>query len=769
MAYHITLPERGGTIYTDEDYARAEAFTPWRMEGRLPGAVGPVEWLPDSSRFWFRLGTAGGWRFQTGEPSSASTRDAFDHDHLVAALTTATERKVRPERLELSNLSWPGPSSIEFDFADDRWRWDGQECRRLTEDERYGVRSPDGGRLAFTRDHDLWVRDLATGAERRLTDGGRADSFYGGVVPSPLRSAGLPGAGQPWRDTAVLWSPDGRRLLTHRIDTAGAGKITMSLSTPLSGAARPEAVEYLYPLPGDEVLPTASLLIIDLDSEQVTPVDIPPLEMYYYGSPIPAAGAASRSMWWRADGEAFYLLRRFRGHRRVALYEVGADGTSRVVVEESAGTPIDTNLSTSGPVNQRTIDGQDLTVWYSQQDGWGHLYLYRTSTGKLIRRLTSGEWAVADVCHADAAFVYFTAVGRNPDEDPYLRRLYRIRLDDPEAEPELLTGQAGNHQISFAPDGSSFLTTWSMIDSAPVTQLCRPDGEVTGTIATVDLGGLAASGWAYPERFAAPARDGHTLVYGVILRPSTFDPAISYPVIDSIYGGPQMNQAPVAMTEAATAGHRLWQAQALAELGFVVVMIDGLGMPYRSREFRDVSYRNLADAGLPDHISALRSLAERYPCLDLDRVGIFGHSAGGYASAQALLAHPDFYKVCVSSAGNHDHRIDKASWIERYQGWPVGDYYDEQANKAIADRLAGKLLLIHGEADENVPVAATLSLADALVAADKDFDLLILPNRPHACGADPYVIRRRWDYFVRHLAGQQPPRYKLRRTPDAGN
>ncbi|HEY3955409.1 MAG TPA: DPP IV N-terminal domain-containing protein [Streptosporangiaceae bacterium] len=735
------------------------------MESRLPGVAGPVEWLPDSSRFWFRLGTTGGWRFQIGGQPGGSSRDAFDHDQLAAALAAATERKVPPERLELSKLSWRGTVRIEFDFADDRWCWDGQDCHRLTGDERYGVRSPDGDRLAFSRDHDLWVRDLVTGAERRLTDGGRADSFYGRVVPSPLRSAGLPGAGQPWRETAVLWSPDGRRLLTHRIDTAGAGKITMSLSAPLSGAVRPEAVEYLYPLPGDEVLPAASLLIIDLGSGRITPVDIPPLEMYYYGTPIPAAGAASRSMWWRADGESLYLVRRFRGHRRVVLYEVAADGTSRAVVDESAATPIDTNLSTSGPVNHRTIDGQDLTVWYSQRDGWGHLYLYRTSTGELIRRLTSGEWAVADVCHADAASVYFTAVGRDPDDDPYLRRLYRIRLGEPGAQPELLTRQDGSHQISFAPDGSRFLTTWSMIGSAPVTQLCQPAGEVTGTIATADLSDLVDSGWTYPERFAAPARDGQTKVYGVILRPSTFDPAISYPVIDSIYGGPQMNQAPVAMTEAATAAHRLWQAQAIAELGFVVVMIDGLGMPYRSREFRDVSYRNLADAGLPDHISALRSLAGRYPYLDLDRVGIFGHSAGGYASAQAILAHPDFYKVCVSSAGNHDHRLDKASWIERYQGWPVGDHYVEQANRAIAGRLEGKLLLIHGEADENVPVAATLSLADALVAADKDFDLVILPNRPHACGADPYVIRRRWDYFVRHLAGQQPPRYPLRRTP----
>lgn len=748
-------------IYSVEDYARAESFLPWQMETRVPGEVTEIAWLPGSPRYRFKLSTQEGWRYRIADASAGTEhQDAFDHEGLAAALVEATDEKVDPSRLKPTRIDYRGADDLEFDFNDARWRWDGSELRQFSEEDQFGVRSPDGTKIAFNRDHDLWVREVATGIERRLTCGGKEGSFYGAVLPSPLRAAGLPGAGQPWKDTKVLWSPDSSRLLTHRIDTAGAGTITMSLSTPRSGSIRPEAVEYFYPLPGDDPLPTATLVLIDLASDDSTPVDIAPLELYYYGSPIPGPDSSSRNMWWRQDGSSLYLLRLFRGDRHATLYEIGADGSSRVIVDEEAETPVDSNLSTSGPVNHRTIEDQDLTLWYSQRDGWGHLYTYRTSTGTLLNQLTSGEWAVADVLHVGDGYVYFTAVGRNVSEDPYIRRLYRVRLDGSSAEPELLTPQDGSHEVSFAPDGGYFISTWSKVDRAPVAELVRSSGESVGVIAEVDLSALTESGWQFPERFSAPSRDGRTRVYGVIVRPTNFDPDKSYPVIDSIYGGPQMNQAPVGLTETA----RIWAAQAIAELGFVVVLIDGLGMPYRSKEFRDVSYRNLGDAGLPDHISAMRDLKVRYPNLDLDRVGTFGHSAGGYASTHAILAHPEFYKVCVSGAGNHDHRTDKAWWIERYQGWPVGDHYIEQANRTLAGRLQGKLLLIHGEADENVPVASTLSLADALIAADKDFDLLILPNRSHACGSEPYVIRRRWDYFVRHLAGQEPPSYSIRKS-----
>jgi dipeptidyl aminopeptidase/acylaminoacyl peptidase len=309
------------------------------------------------------------------------------------------------------------------------------------------------------------------------------------------------------------------------------------------------------------------------------------------------------------------------------------------------------------------------------------------------------------------------------------------------------------------------LDTYSRLDLTPVSLVRGAAGELMCELERADITALLATGWRPPERFAAKARDGITDVYGAIFRPSRFDENTTYPVIDNIYGGPQVNQAPTSFADSAGSGgptrsgrgRGFWHAQALAELGFVVVMIDGLGMPGRARAYSDVSYRNLEDGGVPDHIAVLRQLGDRYPYLDLSRVGIFGHSAGGYASTRAIFTYPDFFRVCVSSAGNHDHRLDKAVWVERYMGLPVRDHYREQANQSLAHHLKGKLLLIHPEMDENVHPASTMVVVDALIKANKDFDLLILPNLPHYCDFDPYFVRKRWDYFVRHLLGAEPP------------
>ncbi len=749
-------------MYAEDSYRRAEAFLPWRVVDAISGTAGPVQWAEDSTLAWYRVTTGPGWRYVVVDPASGDRRPAFDHDRLAAALGAAD-----PTHLDLDDLTWnpsfpepvEGRAGWKFTHHDTRWHCDpeGSNARPLAEAERDAARSPDGRLEAFTRDHDLWLRDHRTGAERRLTKDGTAEAYYGRPVPSPLRAAGLPGAGQPWRETAALWSPDGRLLITHRMHTAGAGRLTMTRSgRPLGD--RPDAVEYLYPLPGDRNPPRAELIIIEVEPGRLTPVALEPIEQLYYGSPVPRAGQRSRRLWWSPDGSACYLLRSSRGCLRLTLHRIdAATGAATVLAEEESATPVDPNLTTSGTPNVAVLSGGREVIWYSHRDGWGHLYLQDAESDR-VRQVTSGDWAVADLVHVDedARAVWFTAMGRA--SDPYWRQLLRVGLDG--GEPELITPDDADHAVSFAPDGRACTVSRAGLDSAPVLELWRPDGTAIGTLERGDHQGLLDRGWRPPERLIATARDGRTEIRGVIIRPTDFDPSRRYPVIDAIYAGPQTNVAPASFADL-DEKHAYWQAQAIAELGFVVVMIDGLGMPYRSREFRDVSYRDLGDAGLPDHLGALRQLAERHPQLDLDRVGIYGHSAGGYASCRAMLAHPEFYRVCVSSAGNHDHRLDKAWWIERYQGWPVGVHYTEQANRTQAHRLQGKLLLIHGELDENVPVAATLSLAEALVAADKDFDLLILPGRPHACAADPYLIRRRWDYFVRHLAGAEPPPYAI--------
>ncbi|HZC27282.1 MAG TPA: DPP IV N-terminal domain-containing protein [Actinopolymorphaceae bacterium] len=707
---------------TSRDYARAEGFLPWHVRGRLFGTGIQPRWSGDGDRFTYDVTTREGKRFVAVDPD-ARTREVSDSP-------------IEPE---------PAPE-------------DGA-----------GVASPDGHRVAFVRDGDLWVRDATSGVETALTSDGDETCPYATVLPSPLVAAGLlPAGSKPPDRPAVLWAPDSRRLLTHRLDTRGAGELTLVQSAPPDGAVRPKRFTYAYPLPGDEVVPTATLMIVDVDEGTVTPLDLPPAELLYYGTPLPTDPDApgGRSIWWHPDGSRCYVLRSGRGNLTLTLWECdAATGAGRMLVEESGDTPADPSLTVSGAANVRVLADGAQVLWYSHRDGWGHLYLHEPGSGA-VRQVTSGAWAVEDVLHVDEAarVAYVTGLGREPDRNPYDRLVYRVPLDG--GEPTLLTPDDGSHLVTMAPSGRYFVTTWARVDSAPVTDLRSIEGSQVMTLETVDVDDLTEAGWTFPERFTAPARDGRTQITGVMIRPTTFDPRRRYPVIDAIYAGPQTNQAPASFAEITQQrGAGFWQAQALAELGFVVVMIDGLGMPYRSKAFRDVSYKNLADAGLPDHIAALRHLATTRPYLDLDRVGIYGHSAGGYASCQAMLAHPDFYKVCVSSAGNHDHRQDKAWWVERYMGWPVGDHYRDQANRTRAHELAGKLLLIHGEMDENVHVASTLALVDALVAANKDFDLLVLPNRTHACGSDPYVVRRRWDYFVRHLAGGDPPSYRI--TPDA--
>jgi dipeptidyl-peptidase 4 len=372
--------------------------------------------------------------------------------------------------------------------------------------------------------------------------------------------------------------------------------------------------------------------------------------------------------------------------------------------------------------------------------------------------------------HEGERWVAFTALGREPGVDPYHNQLCRVSLDGAPGDGPFdgatrLTSGDGDHTVRYSPDGAWFVDIVSDTTTPPVTTLHDASGSRIATLERADVSTLLATGWTPPERFHAKARDGVTEVYGVVIRPTGYDPVGSYPVIDYIYGGPQTTIAPTTFTDATPftdpfrngRGSGFWQAQAIAELGFVVVMIDGLGMPGRSRAFHDRSYRDLADAGIPDHIAAIRQLGDRDPALDTGRVGIYGHSAGGYASARAILDHGDFYSVCVSSAGNHDHRTDKASWVERYMSPEVGEHYDAQANRTIAHQLTGRLLLVHGEMDENVHPAATLALADALIRANRDFDLLIIPNRPHRLDDDPYFLRRRWDYFVRHLLDAEPP------------
>ncbi|HET9017212.1 MAG TPA: DPP IV N-terminal domain-containing protein [Thermomicrobiaceae bacterium] len=763
------------------DYARAESFLPWNVRPLIHNATVTPHWLDDGSdRFWYRRTSPEGAAFVLVDPATATREPAFDHVRLAAALSEASGRACVHTQLPFEEIRLvDGGQTLGFSVDGQGWTCDLETyaCARSdwTEPAKDELRSPDGAWAAFTRGGNLFVREVASGREQQLTDD--AEPYYDYASHPDARQSAVTdrALGKPLPPAAV-WSPDSRRLLTYRLDQRSVGEMHLLQSVPPDGSFRPVLHRYRYPLPGDASAGEAALLIVDVPSGDTRWLQTPPLSDSVVVNPFELG-----QVWWSKDGKRIYVVRGTRDRRHVALEVVDADsGAARTVLEESGSTTTyPHHIVTESPINTvHELDGGRAVTWFSTRSGWGHLYVHDATTGAVRRPLTSGPWTVREVVRldADGGWLYFTAGGREPERDPYLRHLYRVRVDG--SELALLTPEDAEHGVTFSPSGAFFLDTHSRIDLAPVTVLRAAAGEQVLTLEEADVSGLAARGWSFPERVRVMARDGVTPLYGMVIRPSTFDPQRRYPVLDAIYPGPQTIRTPKAFPDVTT---QFWQDQALAELGFLVVTLDGQGTPYRWKAFHDVAYgtRFGEAGGLADHVAGLRQLAERDESLDLERVGIYGHSGGGYASTRALLEFPDFYKVAVSSAGNHDQRGYVAFWAETWMGRDP-ESWTEQDNIQLARRLQGKLLLVHGELDDNVHPSLTLRLVDALITADKDFDLLIIPNTNHGlfdtrrglkaqanarAYGNPYFVRRRWDYFVRHLVGVEPPEYHL--TPPA--
>jgi dipeptidyl aminopeptidase/acylaminoacyl peptidase len=461
---------------------------------------------------------------------------------------------------------------------------------------------------------------------------------------------------------------------------------------------------------------------------------------------------------WGSGSDDFYYTHGKRDYTQQELLHLDLrTGQARTLLTEKQPTFVELAPSGGFP-NWRMVNGNRDVLWWSERDGWGHLYRFDAVTGVLKNRVTEGPWLVSEIHRVDEAtgFVYFTALAREEGRDPYFRHLYRVRLDG--TGLQLLTPEDADHGVSVAPSGRYFVDTYSTRTSPPVTVLRRSDGTVAMTIEQADVSLYEELGGVYPEPFKVKARDGVTDLYGLIYRPSNYDSSKKYPVIDYIYPGPQVGSIGSRSFSVSPRG----DAQALAELGFLVVQIDALGTPLRSKAFHDAYYANMGDNGIADQVAGIQQLAARDPSLDLTRVGIFGHSGGGFASTDAMLRYPDFFHVAVSSAGNHDNRSYDYSWGEKYQGLLArngtgGDNFDSQANHLLAKNLKGKLMLMYGTLDDNVHPNATLLVVDELVKHNKNFDMLVMPNRNHGFAGEPYVVRRTWDYFVEHLLDVEPP------------
>ncbi len=744
---------------TAEDYARAEKFMSYNTGPLVLRAGVRPTWLPDG-RFWYRVTTENGAEFVMVDPARGTRSPAFDHAKLAAALSSVAGAKYEAFKLPFQQIEYSAAGkAVSFNVERRRFSCDLQiyQCSAADENRnqqqrggRFGAdamsTSPDGKRTAFIRDYNLWVRDVSTGKETQLTTDGVKDFGYA------TNNAGWTKSDNP----VLAWSPDSKKIATFQHDARGVGEMYL-VNTQLG---HPKLEAWKYPLPGDEKIFMIERVIIDLETAKVVRLKMPADPHRSSLNDHVVVSGTWADVQWSADSAQLAFVSASRDRKEVKLRLADPlTGAVRDVLEEKVDTFFESSAaSTSGRVNWRYLSASNEVLWYSQRDDWGQLYLYDAQTGKLKNQITTGAGNVTQLLRVDEKnrHLYFLGVGKEQGRDPYFRHFYRIGFDSKGLK--LLTPEDADHDIALAPSGGFFTDSYSKPDVPPVAVLRDADGKQVLTLEKADISRLLATGWKAPQPITVKARDGVTDLYGLMYVPTKLDTSKKYPIINNLYPGPQTGSVR-GRNFSAERGDQ----QALAELGFVVVQIDGMGTPWRSKKFHTTWYGNMGDNTLPDQVTAMKQLAQRYSWIDIERAGIYGHSGGGNATATALFNYPDFFKVGVAQAGNHDNRLYEDDWGEKWQGLLVRNpdgttNYDNQSNPAIAKNLKGKLLLAHGTMDNNVPPYSTLLVVDALIKANKDFDLIMFPNRGHGFGNEPYMVRRRWDYFVKHLLGAEPPK-----------
>lgn len=706
-------------VVTTADYDRASSQLAPSLAGLVVGGTVAATWLPDD-RFWYRTTTASGPQVVLVDPAK-KTRVVCD----------------------VARTNCPGVPILIDTTAGGRGGRGGVPAGA---GGRGGagnaVLSPDGKRAAFIRDWNLWVRDVATGTEKKLTTDGAKDFGYA-----------TDNAGWASSDRAILlWSPDSKKIATQQQDERNVGEMYL-VETKVG---HPVLKAWKYPLPGDSVVAMLSRVIIDVDSAKVLRLQTPP--DFHRGTIGDNITMADYN--WSPDGSRLAFVSTSRDHKSATFRVADANtGAVQTLFDETVSTHFEARTG------WRMLWASNEILWYSQRDDWGQLYLYDLATGKLKSKVTSGEGPVTRIERIDekTRTLWYAANGREKGQDPYFAHFYRIGLDG--KTQVSLTPDVGDHTMQLSPSGKYLIDSYSQPDVPHVVTLRDANGKLVMPLEKADITRLQATGWKPPVPIKVKADDGTTDLYGLMFRPSNLDPNRKYPIINNAYPGPQSGSVGSRQFTAAR-GDR----QALAELGFIVVSIDGRGTPGRSKSFHDAYYGRMGrDNTIPDQVAGMKDLARQYPYIDIDKAAMWGHSGGGFITAGAMFRYPDFFKVGIAESGNHDQRQYEDDWGERYQGLlvrnPDGtDNYDIEANQTFAKNLKGHLLLAHGTMDNNVPPYNTLLVADALIKANKDFDLLMLPNQAHGFGTmSNYMMRRRWDYFVTHLLGAEHPKeYEIR-------
>lgn len=714
----------------DSLYKRADSFRD-QYATKYYNGISEIGAIEKTDLFWYLTQTPRGTEFLMIDVTKKNTISAFDQQKVATLLSNFDDlNKIEPYDLpfryiifnqfvdtlkfRIENFDYTIPlkeySISREPVRNDQNRYWGSVQR---DNANRKVKSPDGKNEAYISEGNLWVTDLVTKESKQLSYDGTDYEYY---------------------STDINWSPDSKKIVSCKYRPGGDRKLLLISSSPID-QLQPQTFTYDYPKPGDALPIRRPVLFILDECKQIT-FDVPNVEEQYMLGKIN----------WHEDSGYFTFHFNRRGHQQYVVYSGDINGRLYPIVDERADTFIYYNKISTNWLKK----GEEL-LWVSERDGWSHLYLYDVPSGKVKKQITRGEWVVKDVIHVDEATrtVIIKACGMVKNEDPYLEKYYKVSLDN--GKITALTPENANHSVTFSTDYQYLVDSYSRVDLPPsIVVRSVSDGKVIFKPENQpDVSKAVESGWKMPEVFTAKGRDGVTDIWGVIIRPANFDPNKKYPVIEYIYAGPHDSHVPKSFSIV----HR---SSELSELGFITVMIDGMGTANRSKAFHDVCWQNLKDAGFPDRKAWIKSAADKYPEMDIDNMGIYGTSAGGQNAMGALLFHPEFYKVGVASCGCHDNRMDKMWWNEQWMGYPVGKHYAESSNVVNAHLLEGQLMLMLGELDNNVDPSSTLQVVNELIKNDKEFEFVMLPGAGHTDGGK-YGDRKRRDFFVKHLLNKKTP------------
>lgn len=731
----LCLPAQAGAQGTSADYQRANSLRA-RYESAAIDTAGPATWIGNTHRLWYRKLSRGVNQFIIVDAQTLQKQPAFDHDKIAASLSKLMNTPYKANDLSLPGLRFDNSATSFFVTLDGtaiRCTVVDSVCVKVDAPARARsqgpLASPDGKWEVLVNNYNLVIRPTGSRELTFLSTDGSEGNYY------EFRS--------------VAWSPDSTKLAAYRVRPGYKREVHFVESSP-EDQIQPKFSSITYAKPGD-VLDLEQPVLFDVATKKQINIDnalFP--NPYDLSDPV-----------WRKDGRAFTFEYNQRGHQIYRVIEVGAQsGKPSALISDEPATffsyrPANGSLADSGRKYRFDAnDGKEI-IWMSERDGWSHLYLYDGATGKVKNQITKGDWVVRGVQRVDEARkqIWFSAGGVNRGKDPYFASYFRINWDG--SGLTQLTPAEANHNGAYSSDGQFFIDNYSRLDLPPVLELRRTsDNSVLATLERADTSELSKTGWSAPEVFKTTGRDGKTEIWGIIIRPTNFNPAKKYPVIENIYAGPQGSFVPKSFLAYSS-------MMAQADIGFIVVQIDGMGTSNRSKTFHDVAWKNLGDAGFPDRILWHKAVAAKYPWYDISRVGIYGGSAGGQNSLGGLLFHPEFYQAAVSYAGCHDNRMDKIWWNEQWMGWPIGPQYSASSNVDNAHRLQGNVLLIVGELDSNVDPSSTMQVVHQLIKHNKDFDLLVVPGANHgAARGDRYGAygdHKRFDFFVEHLLGVTPP------------